>query len=79
MSAWVYSKLVIDPLARTASDADLDPEEETPPIFIPFPGTTKVLPGLRQYQPSDPEYQAVRKVCTTEGQLDHMRGLLLSY
>ncbi|KAL2063250.1 hypothetical protein VTL71DRAFT_5055 [Oculimacula yallundae] len=56
----IYTTLVLDPLARAAADtlqALPDEElEEEPPIFIPFPGTTKQLP-LVPYRGSDPEWQ----------------------
>jgi len=61
VGASAYSSIVLDPLERAAVDAlqhlpNEEFEEEPPPLFIPFPGTTKQLKPV-PYRGSDPEWQ----------------------
>ncbi|KAH7371455.1 hypothetical protein BKA64DRAFT_698951 [Cadophora sp. MPI-SDFR-AT-0126] len=61
VGASAYSSIVLDPLERAAVDAlqhlpNDEFEEEAPPLFIPFPGTTKQLKPV-PYRGSDPEWQ----------------------
>lgn len=74
MCSWVCSKLVLEPVGKAIAEADPgpDPDEEIPPFFIPFPGTTKVL-ERRKYLASDPEFQEFVKFCKTEGQVRHVK------
>ncbi|RDL42433.1 uncharacterized protein BP5553_02412 [Venustampulla echinocandica] len=63
----VFDKLVLDPLDRAAEEALKNTpaaelaEDTDKPLFIPFPGTTKVVKAL-PYQGSDPEWQTFIKI-----------------
>ncbi|KAM0128686.1 hypothetical protein ACHAO1_008913 [Botrytis cinerea] len=62
----VYTRLVLGPLDKAAEEASKHiPEEEwqeaEPPLFIPFPGTTKQLPTV-PYRGTDPEFQEFIKI-----------------
>jgi hypothetical protein len=67
--------MILEPIAE--ADPGPDPEEEMPPTFIPFPGTTRVL-ERRKYLQSDPEFQEYVKFCKSESQVRHVKGLSLT-
>ena len=57
----LYDELVLEPVAKALEEAakslpaDLQPEADYTPLFIPFPGTTKEL-ERRLYPPNDPDW-----------------------
>jgi hypothetical protein len=74
----VYSRLVLDPLEKAATEAlgelpaeELEEVEE--PIFIPFPGTVKEL-KRRPYRGSDPEWQEFVKFSKDRPLQNKVRG-----
>ncbi|KAF5872036.1 uncharacterized protein Bfra_009063ia [Botrytis fragariae] len=62
----VYTRLVLGPLDKAAEEAskhipDEEWQEAEPPLFIPFPGTTRQLPTV-PYKGTDPEFQEFIKI-----------------
>ena len=69
---WLYDSVVFAPLAQL----DLPDEEEmkaTPPLFIPFPGTTEQLEP-QPYRGSDPEWQEFIKFSKDQAEGKRVRG-----
>ena len=78
VGASAYSSIVLDPLERAAVDAlqhlpNEEFEEEPPPLFIPFPGTTKQLKPV-PYRGSDPEWQEFVKFSKDKKLAQKVRG-----
>lgn len=74
----VYTRLVLGPLDKAAEEASKHiPEEEwqeaEPPLFIPFPGTTKQLPTV-PYRGTDPEFQEFIKISQDTKLMNKLRG-----
>ena len=80
ITAQVYDRLVLEPLAKTLDDAgglDMpdtpDEEEDEGGVFIPFPLTTKQL-DPKPYRGSDPEWQEFIKFSKDQGLAKRVRG-----
>ena len=52
----IFDALVLAPLDQVADELEVDDEPEEDSIFIPFPGTTKLVQPS-PYRGTDPEWQ----------------------
>lgn len=79
-----YCHFVLDPLERAATEAlknmpdDDDEEEDEKPLFIPFPGTTKMIEPV-PYRGSDPEWQEFIKFSRDTALSKRIRDELAQY
>ncbi|KAB8304170.1 hypothetical protein EYC80_003589 [Monilinia laxa] len=79
----IYSRLVLSPLDKAAEEAskhipDEEFQEVEPPLFIPFPGTTKQLPVI-PYKGTDPEFQEFIRLSKDAKLLDKLRADLAEF
>ncbi|KAL3425715.1 hypothetical protein PVAG01_02506 [Phlyctema vagabunda] len=81
----LYSRVVFDPLEVAATEAlkgmpddSEDHEDERPPFFIPFPGTTRVVKPV-PYRGSDPEWQEFVKFSKDQALSKKIRDELAQY
>jgi hypothetical protein len=70
----IYSKIVLDPLGEALWEASPQVPDKQPPIFIPFPGTTKELKP-QPYRGRDPEWQEFVKFSRDRDKARRVKGL----
>lgn len=73
----IYIQIVLGPFDKALRETakhlpDDEFHEPAPPLFIPFPGTTKQLP-IVPYKGNDPEFQEFMKISKDEDLLNQLR------